>query len=411
VTVPASPYAPGTLGDEPAAPRAPGRALPFVLASFVTALIGPGVFWLSWPELLLAARIAAPGTWPLFLLLCAPAALALGWAFLSDRWSLMDTRRDGHLFFAVLLAGSSWLAFLVPPLGPLRLVAGFGIVAAHSIAGVAIGGALVEIGRRQGTTGGLAAAWVAMLVAASLVGIPLEGTAPGPLKAGLSVGVAAIVAIAIITLAGTGPAPSPATPPSPSLGAYLRSRALWATAGVVLLAMFASIPYAVVDRGAWPPSLRGAMLGGQIVACGVYAFSCRRVSLARGLRLALVLNAVATMGLMPVWERIGAALPLAVVALGLVEGFKFATLTDLALRASPPRHEAFVGALLTAVSGLAWQARGFFAEASGVPVFDAATLVGGASVLAVFACGLLPASLVASRDGVVTPPMSGGPPP
>jgi len=53
-----SPYAPGTVGHEPAAPRAPTRPALFLIAAFAMTLIGPGVLWPTWRRLVIDTGIA-----------------------------------------------------------------------------------------------------------------------------------------------------------------------------------------------------------------------------------------------------------------------------------------------------------------------------------------------------------------
>jgi hypothetical protein len=401
-----SPYAPGIVSDERSPPRPPGRPALFLIASFLMALVGPGLLWLQWTQLLVVADIAAEGSWPFHTLAIAPAALSLLWGLLSDRWPILDTRREGHLLFAALLMAGAWLALQFLETDAPRVLAGCAIIAAGAIASVAIGGALVEISRRLRTTGRLAAAWIGALVAAELAEIPfseLVGVRPEPLKIGLCTGLAAAVAILMAVSRATDRAPAPPAVVHPPLRVYLGARALWAPAAVLALAALGHVPDSAIAGGEWPWHLRAATVGGQLAGALVYAFACRRMPLARSAGVALMLSVLVAIAFGGAAVQTGEGLPVAPVVLGLVEGFRFAALTDLVLRASPPGHEAFVCAMLSAVDRGGWEAQRLLADALGLSVPGTLTIAAAASLAALLASRLLPASLVAWREGDAPP--------
>jgi hypothetical protein len=304
----------------------------------------------------------------------------------------------------VLTAGS-WLALLFLPHGLPSMLAGCGIVAAHAIVSVAIGGALAEIGRRGGATGRLAAAWSVSIALAQLGGIALRTPVVGlPAAVGVCAGLAAIVAISMVVSLGTDVAPAPVTPAGTSLPAYLRTRAVWTAAAVVLLAILGHVPDAAIAPGTWPWPLGPVSLTGRLAGAGIYAFVCRRLPFPGGVRLALGLNVIATFALMRASQQAWTVLMVMTATLGAVEGFKFAALNDLFFRASPPRHEGFVCALLTAVAATGWTASRLTADAFRSSVFDITTVAAAAGAAALFTSFLLPASLVSPREGEVEAP-------
>jgi hypothetical protein len=89
--------------------------------------------------------------------------------------------------------------------------------------------------------------------------------------------------------------------------------------------------------------------------------------------------------------------------LGVVEGFNFAALNDLLLRASPPGHEAFGCALLSAMAA-GWESHRLFEDLFGRSVSARTTLATVAAVAALLALRLVPASLVARREGEAAAP-------
>src|SRR5262245_1895513 len=91
------------------------------------------------------------------------------------------------------------------------------------------------------------------------------------------------------------------------------------------------------------------------------------------------------------------------ITLGLVEGFKAAALTDLTLRASPPGHEGFVWALLSAASSAGWESQRLLEDAFDVSATGLSVVTGAASIAALLAFRVLPASLLSWRDGEAAP--------
>jgi MFS family permease len=398
-----SPYAPPrTVTDEPTGPRSPDRPALFVLATFVIMVIGPGIVAPSWKELLELTGTAARGTWHLHVLACTPVALALLLGLLSDRRPIMDTRRESYVLLGTLFAAGAWLTLLFTSGVRASIAAVCGIVAAYSIADVAIGGAMVEIGRRHATTGRLSAAWIAAIAAANLAALPLSelvGRGLGPKQVGLCAGLAAVLAIFIIAGPATDSAPAPAARARPPLGDYLRSRTLWSVTLVLSFASLATVSTRAITGPAAPRGLWAVTTAGQLAGAILYAPACLRMPLARSARLALLLTAFLPIVLTRAGDQSGAALNLALLALGLVEGFQFASLTDLLLRASPRGHEAFACALFSGLSRLGGEGRLFLADAIGASASQITTIAAGAAIVAALAISLVPRSLTAARDG------------
>jgi hypothetical protein len=401
----ASPYAsPATVGDEPAPPRPAGRRALFLIATFATTLIGPGYLGISWSRLVTSAHLAADESLLFYVLGCAPTLLTVVWALLSDAWAIMDTRREGHLLLAALLAAIAWLV-LPSSLsnGTTWTLAWGGTIVADAVASAAIGGALVEIGRRRGSTGRLAAAWVAAILLADLAATPLL-TVAAKVAPGWVAGFCAALALVVVLLIGLLPEPigepARAVAVRPALRTYLRARTLWASAAVMACGAFASIPDNVLRADDWSTASRTTNIVAQLASCCVYALIVRRSSFAGLLRRALLLNCAMVIALIRLWDADGGAgRTVALLADGLVQGFVQVAMTDLLLRAAPDGREAFGCALLTAfyLAGSAgWK---LLAEALGLSLSAATTVAALASVVAVLAVGLLPASVIARREG------------
>jgi hypothetical protein len=127
---------------------------------------------------------------------------------------------------------------------------------------------------------------------------------------------------------------------------------------------------------------------------------CRRMPFAVLLRRALLLNCFVVIALIRVWDPPGAVgQTLALIAYGLVEVSVQVALTDLSLRAAPDGREAFGCALLSAVYLAGWAGWKLLARSFDLSLPGATTVAALASVAAVLAVGLLPASVVKRREG------------
>jgi len=205
---------------------------------------------------------------------------------------------------------------------------------------------------------------------------------------------------------GTDPVPAPvaATAARTPLRPHLRTRALWAAAVVVILAVIARVPDSAIAPAAWPRPLGRVVLIGRLVGPIVYAFACRRLRFARGLRLGLVVNVVVTISVMRASEQTSIVLALMVAAIGLVEGFKFAALDDLIFRAAPPGHEASICALLSAVAAVGWTVSKLTADTLRLSISGMTSVSVVAGAAALLLVSRLPASLTSGREGA--PPQS-----
>src|SRR5262249_2274009 len=158
-----------------------------------------------------------------------------------------------------VLAAGAWLAALLfRQVWPLVIATTGLVIAASEIADATIGGALVEISRRRGVSGRLAAAWVAIATAAELAEIPvskLVGLQLSPWTGGLCVGLAVIVGIWALMSLELGPPIATPAPARPALRAYLRTRAFWGTVAVVSVAALARVPSSAIAVGRWPDYL------------------------------------------------------------------------------------------------------------------------------------------------------------
>lgn len=403
----ASPYTPGIVGDEPAPPRPPSRAWLFLAALFAMTLIGPGFLWYPWSRLF--ADVGLGGFRALL-----PVLLLLTWAFLADVVPVMGPRREGQLLVGALLGAVAWLALL-----PLEHIdwawpyVGLGIGVARAVADVAITGAFVEIGQRRRSTGRLAAAWVAVGAAAELAAIPLaqvfSDAHPGWIV-GTCSGLAFVVVILIAALPEPAAAePSPSPPARVTLPSFLRSRAFWGSLAVVVCAAVAVVPNATIALHLRPKlewtsdQIRAASVSqtiAHLVSAAVYVLICRRMAFAALLRLAMLAQVLTTVALVAVWDETGGPSYLLTMSVGAAgDQLAWIAVLDLAMRAAPIGREAFGCVILTLPLEAIRGTINPLAKSMRMSLTTASTAAVVAGVLAMLAVWLLPASVVARREG------------
>src|SRR5262249_46333750 len=156
--------------------------------------------------------------------------------------------------------------------------------------------------------GRLAAAWIGATALAYLTDLPLTdviGLRASLAKIGLCAGLAAAVAVAFAFWPRSDPAtPAPASPAPPSLRAYPAPRAPWVPATVLLLAEVACVPEKAIMHGDWSERVRVLVFVPNLAGAGIYALACPRMPLARGARLALLLNLFVVVGFAGAWDQV-----------------------------------------------------------------------------------------------------------
>jgi len=414
---PPSPYAPGIISEERTPPRPAGRAVVFLLATFLITLVTSAPFWWGWA--MNSSVVSSYGRgmrdWAVSITTAA-GALTLLWAYLSDRIPVWGTRREGYLLLCGLTSSITWLALAL--LGPndIAWVAAVVLVSVvTSVSRVAITGALAEIGQRRAATGRLSAANVGLARLALLVASPLASVfmaAPLAVSAGIAAGLSLALVLAVMTLSDDGTRsqdPHPAA--AVTIPTFLRSRTFWSSAIVLALAGLGSVPWQnIAPRIAkfWgsPAYLNLASLdyGPAAVAAIVYLFVCRRVALRKVLRFALLAQGIALFffkGSLESGDQ--GALAIGALVLAVCDGFVSVATFDLVLRAAPRGREAFGAILLGGVGSIFQTLKSIGGRSLGESVGVAALLAAATSIAAAIAVFLLPRPLVETRDGEHAP--------
>ena len=404
-----SPYAPGIIADDRPAPRPAGRLVVFLVATFVSTVVASGTLLFERAQ---QAELENGTKRMMFLSLAAgaPRLMMLLWAFLSDRFPLWGTRREGYVLFTALLAPIAWLLTTV---GGDRLAAWivaatiFG--AASAISHAATSGAVAEIGQRRAATGRVGAAYlaIAQLGVVATFGMSAASELASPwLATGAAIGLSLAVVALIIVLPEDGTAPPPPAPTvRPSIPRFLGSRAFWGSFAVCALAGAATVPKELVvepQQTAEGAAVYSALAPWLVHACfigaaAIYFLVCRLIRFGILLRVTLVAKAVALLAY-PMLAGAGSA-SIAFIARATANGLLSAALLDLALRVAPPGREAFGTILLASVTGVVIFVTNALADRLGVPDTRVATFAAAAAIAAALAAILLPRRFVEGPDG------------
>jgi hypothetical protein len=414
---PPSPYAPGIIAEERTPPRPAGRAVVFLLATFLMTLVTSAPFWWGWAMNSSVVSTYGRGLrdW-YFPITTAAGLLILLWAYLSDRIPVWGTRREGYVLLCGLTTSIIWLALALLGRNDVAWIAAVVLVGiVTSVSRAAINGALAEIGRRRAATGRLAAADIGLTRLALLVASPLAHvfvSAPLAVTAGIGAGLSLALVLVIITLSDDGtrsqdPAPAAAV----TIPTFLRSRTFWSSATVLALAGVGTVPWEIITpriAKTWGSVEYLGWVwidyGPSIVAAIGYLFLCRRVAFRRVLRFALFAQGLALFlfkGSLQTGDQ--GSVVIGALVLAVCDGFVNVALFDLALRAAPRGREAF-GAILVAGFGSFFQTlKSTGGRTLGMPVGAAALLAAAATIAAAIAVSLLPRPLVETRDGERAP--------
>ena len=420
----ADPYAPGRA--PPAEPRrgvaAPGSALVFLWAIAALSTAGLRDIWDPWARSLLAGEGAPdPRSFGYYRgLVTIPALLTLLWAYLSDRVPVLESRREGYLVIASLLAIVAWVGAAFLTLDLVAIVAiGLALTTASTTSFAAIGGALAEIGHRDRRWGRLSAARMSLYILSGLAGEPLVGFLfQRPI--GWSAGTGAVAALSIAVLAflalERGPQASGAAQVEPAptvikLTRWLFTRLFW---GPLLVMVTGAVPNAVygrmnefteqVLRLSETDTTRAQVASalGSLAGVGAYWVTCQRLPLRKLLPAAVVLDAIAIVAIDDAGRWVGTF-----VAARAFAGFASTLATcaryDLVLRAAPAGREAFGVALMAGAAAMVsafvmpFVSMTIREQASGFrPLFLAA---GALTALSAAAVLVVPRKLVDSPDG------------
>lgn len=281
---------------------------------------------------------------------------------LTDSYSLLGTRRRHYLILGALLAASGWagmatLSYSYTPFLAATVAMNLALVFPSTV----LGALMVESGRTHAASGRLASArQVAQSTAAILAPI-LGGLLAGHwygVTAGLAA--AALLLLAAVAAVNLRESPTaPATTPRTLVLRGLRTRPLWAAAGMQLLVHLSpgfhtSLVFVQRDVFGFSNEYIGLLSGLEgaagLVAAIAYARICRRLVLRTSIAGTLVLAILATLLLVTYGATTAPFLHLLGAFFGVLAEL---ALMDLALRSTPAGNEALGFALMMSVRNLA----------------------------------------------------------
>lgn len=336
----------------------------------------------------------------------------------SDNLTLLGTRRKHYLLFSTFVGGLCWLLLaLLPKTYNVLLVMQTITIAVFVVASTALGGLLVDAGKRNGSIGRLTSQRLAINNLVGLIAGPLGGYLAT--KAfGLTIGICAGCFFLLVPLVALFLHEPPVTgAPAPSwrvvgeqLKATFASRSLWW--GLLMCCLLSIAP------GFGTPLLfyqqdtlklseqfignMGMISGGcGLLAALLYSRLCSRLSLRRLLPLGIVLSSVGTLFYL-FYNSVTAALVIEGLA-GFVGTLAVLPLWDLCGRATPKKNEALGYSLLMSVlnltAALSNLLGSWFYERLHWNFKNLVWLNAGTTALVLLIVPLIPAALMDHRDG------------
>ena len=274
---------------------------------------------------------------------------------LSDALPLCGTRRRHYVVLGFLVSSLLWLLMGLVPRTFGSLVSTYCLLNVFlTIVSTVLGGLMVEVGQRENRTGQLGAQRQGITQFSAMVGNPLAGIlARQPYFLATAIAATVVAAAAPVfgrwlrEPGGQQPAAGPLREVARQGRAIIRSRTLWAAAGMVMLIVAApgfGTPLFFYQTNVlkFPSELVGmlAMVGGAgaVAAAAGYIRVCRRYNLRIMLTASILLHAGLTLLYLayrnPVSAVIIAAIEGATLSLTLIPVY------DLATRATPKGSEA-----------------------------------------------------------------------
>lgn len=287
---------------------------------------------------------------------------------LCDSFPLFGTRRRGYMIVAGAVAGLAWSLFAI---APQSYAVFFWLMvmlnAAIVIASTSIGGLLVEVGQEGKATGRLASVRYAIDMVINVIAGPLGGWLAAR-AFGWTAGLGAMLLFLLVPVTMVLVKEPRMARRNLAVWAaaavqfrhILRSKTMWAAAALLFFVFMApgfgiAMNYYQQDVLRFSTQFIGrlqALAGiGGIVATGLYAYFCRKLSLRPLLLGGILLNAISS--LLYLWYRSPQSAMIIDTANGFLAILGILPLFDLAARATPKGSESFGYALLMSVYNIA----------------------------------------------------------
>ena len=338
----------------------------------------------------------------------------------SDNLTLLGTRRKHYLLFSTFVGGLCWLLLaLLPKTYNTLLVMQTITIAVFVVASTALGGLLVDTGKRNGSIGRLTSQRLAINNLVELIAGPLGGYLATQ-AFGLTIGICAgcfFLLVPLVALFLHEP-PVAAGAPAPSrkavgeqLKATFASCSLWW--GLLMCCLLTIAPgfgtpllfyqqdYAEAERAVYRKHGGGEWWRGAQCQRWSTLRLCSRLSLRRLLPLAIVLSSIGTLFYL-FYNSVTAALVIEGLA-GFLGTLAVLPLWDLCGRETPQKNEALGYSLMMSVlnltAALSNLMGSWFYEHLHWNFKNLVWLNAGTTALVLLIVPLIPAALMDRRDG------------
>lgn len=337
---------------------------------------------------------------------------------LSDAVPLFGTRRRSYLLAGLLLAGLFYLLLaLVPRNYTWLLCIYLGLSVFLTVTSTVLGGLMVEVGKRDRTTGRLSAQRLGITRVVGVISGPLAGWLAGKTFLLTSI-ICGGLYFALLPLYWFFlREPRDARVNSDAMRevarqarTLVRSRTLWAAAGLVILVVAApgfetALLYYQTDRLGFSKQFVGTLEMVKaifaMVGALIYGLACSRMNLRALLGWSIVIHAVLTLFYLayrtPVSALIITGVESATLAIALLP------LYDLAARATPRGSEALGYSVMMSVWNFTKQGSDFLGSSLysrfGLSFNELVWVNAGTTALVLIAVPFLPAVLMDRKDG------------
>ena len=340
---------------------------------------------------------------------------------LSDNLTLFGTRRKHYLLLSTLLGGICWLLVgVLPKTYSVLLFMQAMIMAMVMVASTALGGLLVDSGKRNNTVGRLSSQRYGINNLTTLIVGPLGGYLASR-TFGLTIGICAACLILLAPLVAlflheerTEPNARSKSGSWSNVGQQLKntlaSRPLWWGLAMCCLLNIAPgfgtpLLFYQQDTLKFTPQFMGNLSilsgGSGLIAAALYFRFCSRVTLRRLLTLGIALSVIGTLFYLFYQSTLTAAL--IEISTGFVSTLAILPLWNLCGRATPRGNEALGYSLMMSVcnlmAALSNTLGSWFFEHLHWNFKNLVWLNAGTTALVLLIVPLLPATLMDPRDG------------
>lgn len=336
----------------------------------------------------------------------------------SDGVPIFGTRRKHYLLISLLAGGALWMAVgLVPRTYSSLIITFLALNVFLVLTSCVLGGLMVEVGKRDNSTGKLSAERVGITRVVGLVGSPLGGLLVR-LPFAISGAIAGALHLALFPLYSGYLKEEPVAPVRknvlPELSrqclAMVQSRTLMAAAGLIILVIASPgfgtpLFYYQTNELKFSPVFIGSLgvVGSIFSVLGaiLYRLACTQLSLRRLLVLSIVVHVLGTLTFLA-YHSHGTALVITAIE-SMTNALAILPLYDLAARATPKGSEALGYSVMMSVwnltQGLSNVSGSWLSDHFHLQIPQLVWINAGTTALVLLFVPFLPKALMDRKDG------------